>query len=352
MEYDLEIVVPISSRYPGRIDDFKKYGVFNAKKSKVLVTLILSGEQISNADEGWPEGIKAQCVNFDTDDYVSNVYRYFLDKEPQARWTMRIDDDSCTDVEGLIKNLDSFYDSDQKFYLGSSLSELGSCAMHGPEVIHRRLYREFFGDMYLKIKHEIECCVISHSGLKHIFSDEAARKFMKKRCELSGGAIDVALAFASSISKLWPVDLPFASYLPEINNFSTFGGYLNHIHMTARSEEGENFQERCGSAQFTALVRSIDDTKTKKEAMIEEKKFIMETENDLRLYEFRKDRSARIKFDERTYIWVDFEDEICLFADSENVFQRFSVDEDGNLIGGGEGEELVLRPMSNFDIAK
>jgi hypothetical protein len=349
MKYDLEIVTPITSKYPKRLDDFKKHGIFNVAGRRVLLTPILSGEDIEELLEGWADGVEVKPARFKSEDYVSNVHKHFLEKEPEARWIMRVDDDSCTDVDGLIKNLDHFYDSEQKFYLGSSLSDIESCAMHGPEVIHRNMYREFFGEMYLKIRHEIECCVVSSVGLKHILSHDKAKKFMKRRSEVVGGAIDVALSFASSLSKLWPIDLPFATYLPQINKFSTFGGYLNHIHMISRTSDGENFHERCGETQFEALVKSIEGSKTEKELMIEGRKFVMESNEELRLFEFRKDRSARIKFDENTYAWAEVNDRICLFSNATEVFMWLEF-EDGHLVKRGESEDFVLRPIS--EVAK
>lgn len=347
MKYDLEIVVPMTSKYPGRLDDFKKYGIFNVGEKAVLVTPIISGENSDKFKKGWAENLDVQPVKFESEDYASNVHKHFLDKETKARWVMRLDDDSCTDVDGLVNDLDRFYDSNQKFYLGASLSEIGLCAMNGAEAIHRKIYRDFFGEMYLKIRHEIECCVVSATGLRHILSDIDARKFMQKRSEALGGNVDVALAFASSISKLWPVDLPFATHLPEVSRFSTFGGYMKHIHMVSRVREGENFgSERCQEWQFLALVKSIEDKKTKRgSAIVEGKKFVMENETELRLYEFGKNGSARIKFDERPYAWIEMDGSICLFGDEHEEW--FNMDEEGNLVRRGD-EEFILKPFSGL----
>lgn len=79
MKYDLEIVVPVASRYKERLEDFKKYGVFNFVKNKVLVTLLTSAEKIDGLEEGWRDGIVAKSVNSEGGDYVSNLYRYFLE---------------------------------------------------------------------------------------------------------------------------------------------------------------------------------------------------------------------------------------------------------------------------------
>lgn len=335
MNYDLEIVVPVSSKYTDRLDDFKKYGISNIKNKSVLLTMILSGEKIEGLEKGWIEGVDARTISYESRDYASNLYRNFLEKKCQSRWIMKIDDDSHTDISGLVDNLDFYYDSEEKFYLATSLLEMGHCG--GSEHHHAKIYKEFFGDIYLKIKHELECCVISKAGFNSIFSNKKSINFIEKRCKMDGGATDVALAFAASMAKVWPVSLPFTSHLPEIENLSYFGGFLNHIHMVSRNPLGDNFQdwERCKRAQYEILTRSIDKTFTEKENKIVGKKMLMDTEHELFLYEFKENRTVRIKFDDRKYIWLEHEGIIKMFCNSneEQAEVCLELQENGDLVG-------------------
>jgi hypothetical protein len=336
MKYDLELVVPVSLKYEYRIEDFKKYGIFNVKNRRVLVTMLTTGDEIEDSG-GWPEGVESRIIHNNNGHYVANIYKNFLDGDRDARWIMKLDDDSSTDIDGMLFNLDRLYDHEEKYYLATSPTEFGHISaqgpvMHGAEEELKHLYEPIFGDIFVEMHHEIESCVISNAGLRHILSNEKARKFLEKRCKYMNGVGDTALAFASIISKLHPLNLPFSTNLPLINRFSPFGGNLNHIHLVSREPEGDNFSwERCGKIQYEALARAIEGTKTEKENAVSGKKFILETEQELTLYEFKENRTARIKFDEETYIWLEYEDEIVLCRNGNEIHRKFKIAENGDL---------------------
>lgn len=354
IKYDLEMVIPVSSKYRNRLEDFKKYGVVNVRDAKVLLTLICSGEEIEGLDKGWPEDISIREIKNECREYAANTYRYFLEIVPESRWIMKIDDDSCTDVNGLLENLDRFYDSEENFYLAASISRYENCAGCGPENQHRSLYHQTLGSVFTKLQHEMECCVLSHSAIKRILSCKNSVDFLHERCSLQGGATDVALAFASSLCKLYPIDLPFASHLPAIDQFSLFGGHLNHIHLVSRDRAGDNFNEfdRCGPVQYEALVQKVEGVFSENEKHLIGKKFIMETEHELRLLEFRDDRTARIKFDHRTHVWVESEGRIHLFCDPREIQLSLRIETSGVLSGiDNEGRELMFQPVGKNTVA-
>lgn len=345
MEYDLEMVVPVSSKYRDRLEDFKRYGVVNVKDRRVLVSLLTSGEKIYGLEDGWPDGVDPKTVFNEGDDYVANVYGYFLGAIPRSRWIMKLDDDSCTDVDGLLENLDKFYDSEERFYLGSSLTRF----IGGREGVMGDFYETFFGKIFLKLQHEIECCVLSHVGLEHILSSDQSRKFLENRVGMKGGATDIALAFAAALSKLYPVDLPFSSHFPLLNEFSLFGGSLNHIHLVSRVRAGDNFNEweRCGAVQYEALTKRIENSYSDTERALFGKKFIMETERELRLMEFMENGLVRIKFDDRRYLWCESDGEIKLFCDPRDVYVSLKPGESGSLSGVDiEGRELNFQRVN------
>jgi hypothetical protein len=345
MEYDLEIVVPVSSKYIQRLEDFKKYGLINIGEKRVLVNLVLSAEKIDGIETGWPENVDAKSFTYKKNDYASNIYKHFLEMEPKARWIMKIDDDSCTDVSGLLKNIETYYDPKERCYLAASCSRFENVAVGGREFELRELYEEFFGPNFLMFQHEIECCVISGAGLRHIVSDERARKFLEKRIDLFGGATDVGLPFAALLAKMPPVDLPFATHFPSMEQFSLFGGRLNHIHMVSRQRSGDNFGEweRCGEIQFLALVMAIEGKFTETEKKIIGKKFLLETQNELRVYQVNENRTIKVKFDPRNYIWAEINGKIWSFCEPGAIHGVYSLEENGNLTGEENGQKVTLR---------
>ena len=352
MKYDIEILVPVCRRFRHRIEDFKRYGLINIGGVRVLVTIISSNEDMDGLEDGWPEGVEARVKKYRLSDHVSNIYKFYAEMKPEDmdfKWLMRVDDDSCTDVAGLYDRLEKLYGWEGKFYLGD-LNRF-SFALEGDEG---RLYRDYkhllgdFEDTAKWMRNEIECGLISRGGMEHMLASERCMNLIRQRAELRGGYGDCVIAIAAALSKLYPVQCPFISHLPKINEFSAFGGHINHIHMIARQCEGHNFQEnsRCGGAQYDALTRHIDGNTTEMEDLLEGKRFLMETDKHLTVYEFNAGKMAKIKFDDNSYIWTEYEGSIQMFCNSNEIHRTLNMDESGNLFGkGDDGEEIFLRPI-------
>lgn len=343
IKYDLEVVLHVSSKYPERIDHFKKCGLVNKKQKKVLLTVLTSDSSADELREGWDDDLEVHVIRKENH-YAQNVYEYLLNMTPQSRWIMKLDDDSCTDVHGLIDNLDLFYDSDEKYYLACS-----STKMHpnSPEFVFHPLYKNFFGEMFVNMQHEIEACVVSRVGMEHVLSNKKSRQFLEERIKLQGGATDVALAFASSLSKLYPTDLIFAHHLPLINKFSIFGGHLNHIHLVSKNRSGENFPdwERCGDVQYEILTRRIRGALSESEKFVSGKKFLSETNNELRLIKFNENGSLKIKFDHENYVWGEHNEKIVVFCHHSILHFEFELTDSGFLTTNLNGEEITYRPV-------
>ena len=358
MEYDAEILVPLCRKFMGRVDDFKRYGIFNTKGRRVLLSVILSAnEEIEGIQEGWGDGVEARTLKNRNPDHVSNIYRFYAELKEEslrARWVIRVDDDSCTDVDGLLNNLDLFYDWEGKHYLGD-LTNFGQTLNYGEGNVYPD-YQHLLGDLEERarfLSNEIECGVISRGGLLHMLGNEDSMHLLKQRAALRGGFGDCVTAVAAAIAKLHPTQCPFISHLPRLNEFSPFGGHLNHIHMLSREAEGENFGdfERGGEAQWTALTRKIDGEMTELERSLAGKRFVLETKDELKLYEFRGDRTARAKFDDTNYIWVEHEGKICLFDGPRDVLMRLEMQKGGVLSGSNDhGDKFVLTPCGGIKL--
>ena len=119
--------------------------------------------------------------------------------------------------------------------------------------------------------------------------------------------------------------------------------------MVSRNPEGDNFSEweRCGEIQYEALTRAIDGTMSEVEKHLAGKRFIMETDEELRLYEFKPNRTLKIKFDEKNYIWLEYKDSIAIFSDPAELAMSLKIDPSGNLVGKDTRDrDLVLKPLN------
>ena len=119
-KYDLEVLMPISGKgiFGGRLFHFKKYGLLNSENVKIKLILLTGTEQIPDIKEGWAENIDITTVRHFNDHPASKIYNFFAKQDPNelnADWYMRIDDDSITNVEGLMASLSEF-DSSKSHY--------------------------------------------------------------------------------------------------------------------------------------------------------------------------------------------------------------------------------------------
>lgn len=345
MYHDLEVVVPVCRRFIGRIEDFKKYGIVNVGDRSVLMTLITSDESIEGLTEGWKKGVKARVQGSNCNDHVTNLYRYYARLKPdniKARWVMRVDDDSCTDVDNLISNLDEFYDWDDKFYLGD-LNDY-TWAIHANESEPFQEYKHLLGNyenILWALKNETECGIVSYGGLIHLLNNERAFGLIKKRSELRGGYGDCVMAIAAALAKMYPVQCPFLSHLPLMGEFSLFGsGVRNHIHLVSRDCSGENFDNRAAPECFRVITKVVDNNPTENEQILFGKKFLFECPDFLKLYEFRSNYSLKVKFEDQMFQWME-EDGVIKVLNG-GVVNRFEMKADGTLVDGS----TILRPVN------
>lgn len=341
MKYDAEIVMLVCSKFSSRIEDFKKYGLVNIKNRKLKLNIITSDETIEGVEKNWPEQIDVNLISKPSPEYVNNLYSFFVDYDYEnmdAKWLIKLDDDSCTDVDGLLSNLESFYDCDEPYYLAATCSRFKDFGANGRENWVVPHYIDSFGKykpIAYNLKHEVECCVVSHAAIKKILKNEQSRILLTKRCELEGGCTDCALAFASSLAKVYPIDCPFITHYPTLEKFSLFsGGVKNHIHLIAREGFGENFNQndRKSGSLYSILTKIIDKKSSDIEKRLENKKFLLETDNALKIYEFKTNFLLKIKFEDINYMWVEENGQIYIF-DRSRLMHTLELDENGDLVG-------------------
>lgn len=345
-EYDIEIVVLACKKFYSRFCDFKKYGLLNIKNKKVKVNVLLSNsEDIKKAAEDWPDGVDVEVFKFHNSSYVQNMYRFFLNidyENLKSRWIMKLDDDSVTDISGLVDNLDHFYDCDDPYYLATSCIRFENCG--GPEYYCLNNYldvMEEYGKIVFFLQHEIECSILSRKAIKKILQNKRSLDLLKKRCEeIERGATDIALAFASAMAKVYPIDCPFLTHLPQIEQFSLIsGGFKNHIHLISRDQKGENFQSdsRMSSYFFEIIVKiaegisheidkKIENTSVNIFMNDEELTYKFKKNNILKLikkHNFGPDYSKCFTYEERdTLFWFVDEDSIKIINKRGSVVKE------------------------------
>lgn len=307
--FDLEVLVPVSSKFSERLEDFKKFGLVNLARRKVLVSVLVSGEAIEGVDSGWPTGAAVEVVREESPEYVANLYRHYTKmnpSSPRSRWFARIDDDTCTDVDGLISNLDSFYSCDLPYHLGEM--NPFQYARAGEEGRVYDQYKSLLGrfePISSLLKNEIECGITSAAGLSRILGNPSSLDLLKKRAELKGGFGDCVVAIAAAMAGVYPVDCPFVTHLPLIQDFSLFGGIKNHIHKISRVPIGQNFGGRASPEGFSLIMKAALDSPNESETALIGRRFVFEEKDSVKIVELKKGYVAKIKMDNRVYNWFE-----------------------------------------------
>lgn len=342
--FDLDVIVPFCGKFLQRIEDFKLYGLVNQGGRRVRVNVILSGERLEGLADGWRGDFTVRVVENESKEYVANLYRYYLSIDPASpgfRWLIRLDDDSCTDVDGLVSNLDRFYGHDVPMYLGD-LHPLQN-ALNGYEGCVYQQYRHLLGDQEPfgnLLMTEVECGVMNAAAVSRVMSDGPARMLLEKRSTLSGGYGDCVVALAAHLAGVRPINCPFITHQALVRDFSVLGGVRNHVHMIARQSEGENFWDRAPKEIFTLLTKAVDAQPTETERGLVDRRVLVEGEDSIRIFEFMPGHRARLKLDHRPLNWYESEGEVVIL-DGGSVMERLRVAEDGGLIREGSSVSFL-----------
>lgn len=236
--YELEIVLPVTlaHKYIQRLQDFKQIGILNVKKRKIR--LVLACNKAEKAiTEGWSPDIDIKILETGHDHLVPKTCHYYFDlfnRELDSKWYMYVDDDSVTDIDGLLTRLED-YNPDVGIYLSTGMN---ICPVHHGIMIEHNLLREINAFHLLKGNYynDYESHIISRTAIKKIADSDLCKLYITKRSRIHDGYVDAFLAHASKIVGVVPFLCPFTYPLHTVLEFSLFGGRFNHLHYICHDE--------------------------------------------------------------------------------------------------------------------
>lgn len=231
---DLEVILPVSAKgkYEQRLQDFQKYGLVNTSAKNTLVTLLVGPEKFpNNWLAGWPDGVEARIHPGPYHHPSSKIYEY-VPNLSDARWYLKIDDDSFTDIGGLLELLDLDYPSGRHY-----ISCGTSYTLHDPEIsVLRKMGFGRWTHHPHSFAHEQEASLVSKEAMEAILTNKIAMEFMEHRAKIEKGYTDISLAAAAKMCGVHATDAWFMTNQPNLKNFSLFGGHLQHIHWISRDK--------------------------------------------------------------------------------------------------------------------
>tara|TARA_Y100000310_G_C20692907_1_gene823528 strand:+ start:521 stop:1672 length:1152 start_codon:yes stop_codon:yes gene_type:complete len=275
-EYDIHIVIPVSAckkKFADRIDFIKDYGLQNYKNTKFYVTLLIGTEDIKVDQKDWPFEIETASGKFDHP--APKIYQYFADypikQAEKARWIAKIDDDALTDVDGLVFMLDRDYEWKGDYYICTDVAPPYGAPYY---FEYRRILIDLgYGHWMCRnnsksdkvdLVHEIEGCMMSQPCLKKILNHPDAIELLKRSDIEDGGFGDHCLAFGARMCKIYPLDSPFLTRWPCVNEFSVFGGRYFHVHHVSPDQPAYHDLQGLMNEKETSLsLKDIKITKTK-----------------------------------------------------------------------------------------
>lgn len=236
MIYDFEILVPADTGIESikkRFIDFKKYGLMNIKDHTIRLVIAASkNNDIDFLKIGWDDKIEVVVHETPYEHIAQRIYDYYASfaKPNTAKWYVRMDEDSITDIGGLYENLERAFDSEKDYHIGGDFND-------DIQDIERKILENLGFGWWLRsgvLKHEHEMSVTSRSAMEKILNGEKSKEYFKIRRQFEDGYGDHGLCLAARMNKIYHASAYFISKEPEIKNLSIFGGYLNHIHWIER----------------------------------------------------------------------------------------------------------------------
>lgn len=269
--FDLEILLPVypTGKWLDRLESFRRFGLLSGEQLRVRLVLLCGTYELDPAlrdPNAWPGINNVAVVNGTSDHPPSKIYDYYANVLPEeglrARWYLRVDDDSLTDIRRLVNHLDfTFHWRDPLHLAGTILSDT--------RLPYAAVLRELRGERFLKgaghcqVFHEWEHSLTSHEAMRRIISHRMAREFLRRVALIPDGFGDHCLSYAARIVGIPLSPVPFLSAHCQLDQFALFspsGDGFFHIHYLSPDTPEE---WACYMDKRRALGMSTDDSTTR-----------------------------------------------------------------------------------------
>jgi hypothetical protein len=245
--YDL-IVITFTSctgHFAQRLEAFARYGLVNFGNRRVKHIMLHSGAPIPKTLlRRWP--CECQVIQHEKNQVNVKICGFFAEHGPslldEARWIAKWDDDSVTDIDGLLENLDGEFNWNDPLYLIADQV----CGIDDPM---RQVLRTMGFDRWIRraahgkflISHEWEGSILSNQGLRRMVECKVAMQFLRLCMTIARDSFgDQSLALAARMAKVHPIDVPFMTKDDAWEDLTIFGGRHAHIHYLA-PDKGERW---------------------------------------------------------------------------------------------------------------
>jgi len=237
MKYDLMITCMFSfskEKYIKAFNNFLEHGLLNIKDRKILLNALID-EEIYEEFLKYNFKYPVKVYTYKYDNVSQKIYTFYKDNikniSDSTRWHIQVDDDSSTDVDGLLSKLDKIYNPDIPMHIiCGSLNDLNSnlkkIFLEYNFPINESIENLTFYKSYWE--HEWEFSIQSYSFFKTI--NESIKNDALDALIKNNGFSDHGLSALAVLNKIPIIPCKFAHFSNILNNFSLNGGNFYHIH--------------------------------------------------------------------------------------------------------------------------
>jgi len=235
MKYDLMITCMFSlskDKYIKAFQNFLKYGLLNIKNKKIILNALVC-ERDKKAFENIKFPYPVNFFYFEKDTIGEKIYSFYVNNSTyisnSTRWHIQVDDDSSTDISGLVDRLDSIYDYNIPMHLTCGElhdfhPKIKEVLLNNNIIIEKQSNNLEFIPTYWV--HEWECSIQSHGFFKKILENiDILTSLINENVPSDHG-----LSLMAFINKIPVIPCKFIHFANLIDQFSLNGGKYYHIH--------------------------------------------------------------------------------------------------------------------------
>jgi hypothetical protein len=228
--YDLNVIVLIhySGKYRHRVDFFKRFGLHSFAEFAVHVTLVASeGDGVHSSEllHGWPNGVDVTLLEMSSDcpaPKLTGCYFWLRDARICAKWHLRVDDDSITDIAFLLQYAETHY-AERAIHLMTDPHP------QEPEPLFSPILAAY-GSNNVSTRHEYESSLTSGCAFENIWNNECAVSFLAEAGQMFSGPGDRTLAMAIHLAGIEAEACPIMSKDFRQAEMSIADGPYAHVH--------------------------------------------------------------------------------------------------------------------------
>lgn len=263
MKYDLEIILPVCSKekYLERFINFFKLGLVNYQNYKILLNFLVGSENFpKDYFLKFPQNIEPNIIKSKYDHPASKVYDFYANYTDfdRSKWIMRIDDDSMTDIDFLLKSIEDVNYNNNYFFTAEQVQGIIKTSKN---ILQKNNLLEKLKNRF---DHEVEIALISNNCFKTIVQKH--RDILLERSTMQEGYTDQLFCYLCKISGIFPSKLEILTSKFNLKDF--IDKKLAHIHFI------ENYEN------ILSVLDKKDPIFFNKEVLIEDTKYSLKLEEN------------------------------------------------------------------------